>query len=87
MDGPVATSLRLVVARFTARLFAESGATVLPTSVDGDRGRLFQMAGHLPYTLRMALLVNEFKALVGAPMLVVIGRHFDPASIAAPRGR
>jgi putative hemolysin len=69
--------------RFTARLIAKSGATVVPVFFEGHNSRLFQLASHLHYTLRMALLVNEFKMRVGGPVRVVIGRPLDPAALAA----
>jgi putative hemolysin len=75
--------------RFTARLIATSGATVVPVFFEGHNSRLFQLASHLHNTLRMALLVNEFKTRTGAPVRVVIGRPLDPAAIArlAPDAR
>ncbi len=69
--------------RFTARLIAKSGATVVPVFFEGHNSRLFQLASHLHYTLRMALLVNEFKTRVGEPVRVVVGRPLDPAALAA----
>ena len=69
--------------RFTARLIAKSGATVVPVFFEGHNSRLFQLASHLHQTLRMALLVNEFKIRVGEPVRVVIGRPLDPGEIAA----
>jgi putative hemolysin len=75
--------------RFTARLIAKSGAAVVPVFFEGHNSRLFQLASHLHGTLRMALLVNEFKTRTGAPVRVVIGRPLDPAAIArlAPDAR
>lgn len=72
--------------RFTARLIAKSGATVVPIWFEGHNSRLFQVASHLHQTLRLALLVNEFKHRVGAPVRVVIGRPLDPAALAAQAG-
>jgi len=69
--------------RFTARLIAKSGATVVPVFFEGHNSRLFQLASHLHYTLRMALLVNEFKTRIGEPVRVVVGRPLDPAALAA----
>jgi hypothetical protein len=37
----------------------------VPFFFDGDASRPFQVASHLHYTLRMALLVNEFRIRVG----------------------
>ena len=73
--------------RFTARLVAKSGATVIPLFFEGHNSRLFQIASHLHYTLRMALLVNEFRARAGEPVRVVIGDALDPAEIAARAGK
>lgn len=72
--------------RFTARLIAKSGATVVPVYFEGHNSRLFQIASHLHQTLRLALLVNEFKIRVGAPVRVVVGRPLDPAALRAHAG-
>lgn len=72
--------------RFTARLVAKSGAAVVPVFFDGQNSRLFQLASHLHTTLRMALLVNEFRARVGGPVGVAIGAPIEPAEIAARAG-
>lgn len=72
--------------RFTARLIAKSGAAVVPIYFDGHNSRLFQVASHLHYTLRMALLVKEFKKRINAPVRVVIGEPLDPAILAARAG-
>lgn len=72
--------------RFTARLIAKSDAAVVPVFFDGHCSRLFQVASHLHYTLRMALLVNEFRIRVGAPVRVAIGRPLARAEIAARAG-
>ncbi|MEO0654721.1 MAG: lysophospholipid acyltransferase family protein [Pseudomonadota bacterium] len=58
---------------FTARMIAKSGATVVPVFFEGANSRLFQVASHLHYVLRMALLINEFKRQVDEPVKVVIG--------------
>lgn len=72
--------------RFTARLIQKSGATVVPVFFEGHNSRLFQIASHMHQTLRLALLVKEFKARVGAPVGVVIGQPLDPRAIAAHAG-
>lgn len=72
--------------RFTARLIAKSGAAVVPVYFEGHNSRLFQLASHLHQTLRLALLVNEFKARVGAPVRVVVGAPLPCAEIAARTG-
>ncbi|MBF9042056.1 acyltransferase [Rhodobacterales bacterium HKCCE4037] len=65
---------------FTARMIAKSEATVVPVFFDGHNSRLFQLMSHLHYTLRMGLLIKEFKTRVNKPVDVVIG---DPIPRAA----
>jgi putative hemolysin len=65
---------------FTARMIAKSEATVVPIYFAGHNSRLFQIASHLHSTLRLGLLIKEFRARVDEPVRVVIG-----APIAATR--
>ena len=58
---------------FTARMVAKSQATVVPVFFEGHTSRLFQIASHLHFTLRMGLLIKEFKKRVDTPVRVVIG--------------
>ncbi|WP_170769661.1 lysophospholipid acyltransferase family protein [Ruegeria lacuscaerulensis] len=58
---------------FTARMVAKSNATVVPVFFDGHTSRLFQIASHLHSTLRMGLLIKEFKKRVDTPVKVAIG--------------
>lgn len=58
---------------FTARMIAKSNATIIPVFFEGHNSRLFQIASHMHETLRMALLIKEFKSKVGMPVPVVIG--------------
>jgi putative hemolysin len=71
---------------FTARMIGKSGATVVPIYFEGHNSRLFQLASHLHYTLRMALLINEFRARVDEPVRVVIGEPILPERL-APHAR
>ncbi len=59
---------------FTARMIAKSDATVVPIFFEGTNSRLFQIASHMHYTLRMGLLIKEFKKRVDAPVEVIIGK-------------
>ena len=59
---------------FTARMVAKSNATVVPLFFDGHTSRLFQIASHLHVTLRMGLLIKEFKKRVDTPVDVVVGQ-------------
>ena len=58
---------------FTARMIAKSEAVVVPVYFDGHTSRLFQIASHLHATLRMGLLIKEFRRRVDTPVRVVIG--------------
>lgn len=58
---------------FTARMIGKSNATVVPLFFEGSNSRLFQLASHIHLTLRMGLLIKEFRKRVDAPVKVVIG--------------
>lgn len=66
---------------FTARMIAKSGATVVPIYFDGHTSRLFQLASHLHYTLRMGLMIQEFRKRVDTPVRVAIGTPIPPEEI------
>ncbi|MCV2892274.1 lysophospholipid acyltransferase family protein [Lentibacter sp. XHP0401] len=71
---------------FTARMVAKSGATVVPVFFDGTTSRLFQIASHMHQTLRMGLLLKEFKNRVDSPVDVVIGEPIAPQELKARAG-
>ncbi len=71
---------------FTAKLVARSRATVVPIYFDGHNSRLFQVASHLNYTLRMALLIREFGARVDAPVRLAVGAAMPPQTLAPLAG-
>ena len=58
---------------FTARMIAKSGATVVPLYFDGHTSRLFQIASHMHSTLRMGLLIKEFRKRVDTPVRIAVG--------------
>ena len=58
---------------FTAKMIAKSDATVVPIFFEGTNSRLFQVASHLHTTLRMALLIKEFKRRTDEPVRLCIG--------------
>ncbi len=67
---------------FTAKMVAKSNATVVPIFFDGANSRLFQLASHLHFTLRMGMLIREFKSRVGSPVRVVVGQPIPAEQIA-----
>jgi putative hemolysin len=58
---------------FTARMIAKSRAQVVPIYFDGHTSRMFQIASHLHSTLRLGLLIKEFRKRVDTPVRVAIG--------------
>lgn len=67
---------------FTARMIAKSDATVVPVFFDGHNSRLFQVMSHLHSTLRMGMLIKEFRSRVNRPVDVVVGKPLSRADIA-----
>ncbi|MEH7826790.1 lysophospholipid acyltransferase family protein [Gemmobacter denitrificans] len=88
--GTVSTSAKPLFAKpldpgwrnFTAKLIQRSGATVVPVFFTGHNSRLFQIASHLHYTLRLGLLIKEFRARLDRPVQVVIGKPIPAADLA-----
>ena len=79
--GTVATSAKLFSRpldpfwkRFTSKLILRSGANVVPIFFGGSNSRLFQIASHMSYNLRMALLIREFGRKVDRKVDVAIGK-------------
>lgn len=70
---------------FTAKMISKSEATVVPVFYHGQNSRLFQIASHLHYTLRLGLLIKEFKSRVGEPVRMTIGKPIPREELAALR--
>jgi putative hemolysin len=68
---------------FTARMIAKSDAAVIPMYFDGHTSRMFQIASHLHYTLRMGLLIREFRERVDTPVRVAIGKPLSRDRLAS----
>lgn len=66
---------------FTAKMIAKSGATVVPVYFHGHNSRLFQIASHLHSTLRLGLLLKEFRSRVDEPVPVTIGKPIAAAEL------
>jgi len=70
---------------FTGRLILKSNATVVPIYFEGANSPLFQTASRLHSTLRLGLLLREFKIRVDQPVNVVIGKPIAPDKLAEYR--
>ncbi|MBO6603875.1 MULTISPECIES: lysophospholipid acyltransferase family protein [Rhodophyticola] len=66
---------------FTARMIAKSDAAVVPIFFDGHNSRLFQLMSHLHSTLRMGMLIKEFRARINTPVRVAIGTPIPRADL------
>lgn len=79
--GGVATANRPLTGRavdapwhpFVGRLATVPGTTVLPVHVAGQNSRLFQIASHTSYPLRVALIFHETCRRMGRPVDLTIG--------------
>ncbi len=71
---------------FTARMIARSDATVVPMFFDGHNSRLFQLLSHLHSTLRLGLLIKEFRARTDSQVNLVVGDPIPRAQIDAHSG-
>ncbi len=79
--GSVATSVRpfsgpAVDAEwhpFITRLAGQSGVVTVPVFVHGQNSRLFQIASHFSYPLRVALIFGETRAWIGRRVRVAVG--------------
>ena len=58
---------------FTAKLVRTARATVVPIYFPGQNSRFFQLASHLSYSLRIALLFRETANRLGSQVDVAIG--------------
>ena len=87
--GTVSTAVRPFASKpmdprwrsFTARMVAKSNATVVSIYFDGHTSQLFQLASHMHTTLRMGLMIREFRERVDTPVKVVIGTPLDRADL------
>ena len=73
--------------RFAARLVQASGASVLPVYFEGQCSRVFHLASKISPTLRTALLIREFRRLVGRQIKAHIGKVVDGAELSSIRCR
>lgn len=91
--GTVSTAARMFAPpmdpswrNFTAKMVQRSGAVVVPIFFEGRNSRLFQLASRLHSTLRLGMLIREFRARVGTPVRVVIGAPIPAERIAEFKG-
>jgi putative hemolysin len=72
---------------FTGRLATIPGVTTLPVHFQGQNSRLFQIASHLSYPLRVSLIFHETRRRMGRALPVVLGEPIPATELERlPRG-
>lgn len=66
---------------FLAKLVLQSQACVVPVYFSGQNSRLFQIASHLNYTMRLALFFRETSRMIGSTLPVEIGQPISNAAL------
>jgi putative hemolysin len=72
---------------FVSQLIQRSKADVVPIWFGGQNSRLFQIASHLSYTLRISLIFHEVRSRIGTSLPVAIGAPIRFAAIASVKDR
>ncbi len=67
---------------FVGRLATIPGVTTLPVHFSGQNSRLFQIASHTSYALRVALIFHETRRRIGRPLELRVGAPIPAAEIA-----
>lgn len=71
---------------FTAKLALHEDAQVVPLHFEGHNSRLFQAVTHVSQTLRVALLIHEFRTALARPVRLRIGEPVAREAIEVRRG-
>lgn len=72
---------------FTARLIQSAGAQVLPVWFEGQCSPMFHVMSRINLTLRLSLMIREFRRMVGGDLRARVGPVVTPAEIASVRDR
>ncbi len=73
--------------RFPAKLIQSANAAVLPVFFEGQCSPIFHLASRLSMTMRTALLIREFRRLVGKPISAHIGEILPAEELLRYRDR
>jgi putative hemolysin len=66
---------------FTSKMIVKSEATVVPVYFDGQNSRLFQLASRMTTTMRLALLLREFRSRLDSPVRIAVGKPLNRAQL------
>ena len=72
---------------FTARMIQASRAQVVPLFFSGQCSPLFHIVSRLSLTLRLSLMIREFRRMVGGTLRVQVGDLITSAETAANKDR
>jgi putative hemolysin len=67
---------------FVGRLATIPGVTTLPVHFSGQNSRLFQIASHTSYPLRVALIFHETRRRIGQPVDLRLGAPIAASELA-----
>ena len=82
-ENPFGKAEELPWKLFAARLIQQSGATVLPVYFEGQNSAFFHFISRYSLSLRLSLLVLEFRHHIGATIRARIGRPVPWTELAA----
>ena len=83
-ENPFGKAEELPWKLFTVRLIQQSGATVLPVYFEGQNSAFFHFISRYSLSLRLSLLVLEFRHHIGGAVRARIG---SPVAVARDRGQ
>jgi putative hemolysin len=86
-EQPLGKAEELPWKSFTARLIQLTAAAVLPVYFEGQNSALFHLVSRYSLSLRLALLVSEFRYCVGAAIKTHVGDVVPFAALAARADR
>ena len=72
---------------FAARMIQSARAQVLPIYFEGQCSPLFHLASRINLTLRLSLMIREFRRMVGGNLSAHVGAVIPPEEIALTRDR
>ena len=72
---------------FVSQLIQRSKADIVPIWFGGQNSRLFQIASHVSYTLRISLIFHEVKSRIGTSLPVAIGAPIPFDAVAGIKDR
>ncbi len=72
---------------FPAKMIQAAGASVIPIYFEGQNGRLFHIASRISMTMRLSLMIREFRRLAGKSIVARVGAVIPADEMARIRDR